>query len=101
MIDKLFKKYDEKSLQLDLSFIAEKLGDDFMKRLIDAGGSGVISELKFDADRRAAFAYYRVKNDWFSFAWDKKNEQLLFSKKLTNVFKNKPKWKFIVGWKHG
>jgi len=94
MIDKLFRKRGEKSLEIDYESLLQQTDEQFVGILQEWIGSKEITEMRLQGSRREKFVYLQVEKKWYSFAYDAKIRQLLFSRQL-----NAWKWAFVVGWR--
>lgn len=96
MIAKIFKKYeDEQAIVLDYESIQQHTSSDFVSLVKKSIGIEDIAldQLKFTTEKKVSLVYFVAAGQWYSFCWDKKSKQLLFSEKIGK------KWSFVVGFK--
>lgn len=94
MIDKLFRKQGENVLEIDYENLLQQTDLQFVDVLQEWIADKPITEMRLQGDRREKFVYFKSENKYYSFSYDVKKRQLLFSRQT-----GYRKWAFVVGWR--
>jgi hypothetical protein len=92
-VESIFKKQGD-DLTIDFSSLETMTSKEFVEKVSVSCGSESpgVGEMKFNGSRKQSFIYFKVDRNYFSFAWDERKAQLIFSRMIEN------KWSFVVGY---
>jgi hypothetical protein len=93
MLDTIFHADTDDKLFLNGDALLEQTDWEFANVVISRIGTDPVKEMSFGGDRRAKFVYFKTPSGYFSFAWDKSAQTILFSEQV------KRNWKFVIGWR--
>lgn len=98
MIDRLFKTTENDELVFDATGVEWLTNNDFAAGVYQRIRDNRVSEMRLAGDRRQQFVYFSVGLKMYSFAYNKKKRELLFSERLLRPGR-KTDWRLVIGWR--